>query len=308
MNHYRTQVITTLALSLTTPLLAQHRPAPDQLLDSILAPVGISAAEYDSLLNRSAGPRGSKLPALVDYQTSDPDATQGPQWKSALSLGAMASSGNTRRRNVNAAAEAQRRNREHRTTAKLAWNYAQQKGTGNTAPGTYELEQRHTQGSLKQDYFITDKSFLFVGADATNDYDRNLALRLNTTTGYGVQLVDTDQTKYAVEIGIGYYSEESRIANTPKTDYATCKVVSNLDIQLSETWQVLSTLTYLPSLESRDELSGISDTRLRGKMSEGMFAQLQWIVDYDNTPLADASGNPNTRVDHQIFLSVGWTF
>ena len=71
---------------------------------------------------------------------------------------------------------------------------------------------------------------------------------------------------------------------------------------------MLSTLTYLPSLESRDELSGISDTKLRGKMSEGMFAQLQWIVDYDNTPLADASGNPNTRVDHQIFLSVGWTF
>ncbi|MEE2886704.1 MAG: DUF481 domain-containing protein [Planctomycetota bacterium] len=241
---------------------------------------------------------------LAGYWTA-PDK---PEWKSAFTLGAMASSGNTRRRSANAAAEAERRAGPHRSSAKAAWNYAQTKATGSASSGGYELDQRHSQGNLKQDYFISKKSFLFVGTEATNDYDRNLALRLTTTTGIGVQLIDAAATRYAIEIGVGYYGEESRIANTQTNGYATGKVVSSFERQFDDTWQLLSTITYLPSLDDQDELSGTSDTRLRAKMAKGMFAQLQWIVDYDNTPLADVAGNPNTRIDHQFFLSVGWSF
>ena len=250
------------------------------------------------------------LPPLSHYQDAPggPAAPAGAQWKSAVTLGAMASSGNTRRRTSNASAEMERRHGAHRTTAKAAWNYAQTKSTDADATGAYELDQRHTQGVLKQDYFIAEKSFLFASVDGTHDYSRNLALRLATTAGYGVQVIDTDHTQYSMEIGLGHYSETSRSDNTPRTDYATARVVSNLEARLGETWQLLNTISYHPSLESSRDLTGTCDTRLRAKMAEGLFAQLQWIVEYDNTPLADAAGNPNTRVDHQIFLSVGWSF
>jgi len=293
------------AMSLSTTLLAQH-PADSELpLSPALPPLvitGFHAETSATFLSPESG-----LPPLSTYQEAPP-APAGPQWKSAFTLGAMASSGNTRRRTANAAAEIERRHGAHRSTAKAAWNYAQTQSTDIGSTGEYELDQRHTQAILKQDYFIAEKSFLFVSADGTNDYSRNLALRLATTAGYGMQVIDEPDTRYAMEIGVGHYSEESRSEATTRSEYMTARVVSNLDAQLGETWQLLNTITYHPSLEDSDDLTGTCDTRLRAKMAKGLFAQLQWIVEYDNTPLTDAAGNPNTRVDHQVFLSVGWSF
>lgn len=294
-----------IGLSLAAPLLAQPSTTGDLGLGP--APATLYLNSYRSILDASSDGPDADWRRLSRYQ--DPARPiDGPRWNSAFTLGAMASSGNTRRRTANAAAEAERRDGRYRTTAKAAWNYAQTKATNSSSSGEYQLDQRHSQGKLQQDYFLTEKSFLFVGTEATNDYDRNLALRLTTTGGVGVQLIDRADTRYSIEIGAGYYREESRIANVPTDGYATGKIVSNFDMQFNDTWHMLHTITYLPSLDDSDELSGTSDTRLRAKMAEGLFAQLQWIVDYDNTPLADGAGNPNTRVDHRVFLSVGWSF
>lgn len=299
-----------LGLTLATPLLAQQPVEAGLSLSPALPDLTIPVSIYRHRLDPSTGVRTVELLPLSHYQDPAPveGAEDGVVWKSAFNLGAMISTGNTRRRIANAAFEAERRSGVHRTTGKGAWNYAQQKATDNTSTGEYELEQRHTQGSLKQDYFIAEKSFLFAGVDAANDYDRNLALRFTATAGYGIQLIDEEEMQYSIEFGVGHYSEESRIAGVLKTDYMAGKVVSNLDKQLNDTWQLLNTITYLPSLEDGDELSGVCDTRLRAKMANSAFVQLQWIIEYDNTPLSDAAGNPNTRTDHQVFLSVGWTF
>ncbi len=293
-----------LTLSLSSTLLGQQPAAQGAPLTPRLPE--LRTTTLGSTLDAETGVRHTSLPALASYQA--PAVEDEGEWKSSFTLGATVTSGNTRRRTANAAFDAERREGKHRSTAKAAWNYAQRKETGNTSSGQYEIEQRRTQGLVKQDYFIAEKSFLFAAVEATSDYDQNLELRTVATAGYGVQLLDEKDMSYSLEFGAGYHTETSRVAGVPHTDYVTGKVVSDLGKQLNETWKLLNTITYLPSLEDSDELSGVCDTRLRGKMSEGMFVQLQWVIDYDNTPLADAFGNPNTRVDHLIFLSVGWNF
>ena len=86
------------------------------------------------------------------------------------------------------------------------------------------------------------------------------------------------------------------------------RLSSNLDWQISARTQLLNTLKYFPSLEDADDLYGSFDTRLRLKINASMFGQLQWVIDYDNTPLVDSSGRPNDRFDHRVLLSVGWNF
>ena len=51
------------------------------------------------------------------------------------------------------------------------------------------------------------------------------------------------------------------------------------------------------------QTAGHADTRLRSKLSESMFAQLQWILNYDNTPSPGQE-----RMDHRFVLTVGWSF
>ena len=53
---------------------------------------------------------------------------------------------------------------------------------------------------------------------------------------------------------------------------------------------------------------GESDARLRVSMGEGLFAQAQWILQWDNTPSRNANGTRNDSVDHLFLLSIGWAF
>ena len=56
-------------------------------------------------------------------------------------------------------------------------------------------------------------------------------------------------------------------------------------------------------LEDIEDINAKLDTRVRVSITEDMFAQLQWVMDYDNTPAHGAY-----RMDHRVILSLGWGF
>lgn len=228
------------------------------------------------------------------------------KWSSSLTLGATASFGNTNRRTANAAGDAERRSEKHRTTFKLAWDFAEDK---DEVTKNWSIDQRRTKGGVKHDYFIAGtKTFLFVSSDGEYDYDQDIELRTTAIAGAGHQFIDEKTLKFSLEAGAGYFREESRVSGAPLNEYPTAKVGSKLDWDLKEGWKLLNEIVAYPSLEDADDVNGSMDTRLQVTISKGMFAQLQWIVDYDNTPVLDGMGQPNDRIDHRVLLSVGWKF
>ena len=58
-----------------------------------------------------------------------------------------------------------------------------------------------------------------------------------------------------------------------------------------------------PSLEDEEDIHLEVDTRLRCDLSDNLYAQFQWLFDWDNTPADGAE-----REDHRLFLSVGYSF
>jgi hypothetical protein len=52
-----------------------------------------------------------------------------------------------------------------------------------------------------------------------------------------------------------------------------------------------------------DDFYARIDTRARATLTESMFAQLQWILDYDNTPAPGLE-----KQDHRLIAAVGWSF
>lgn len=219
-------------------------------------------------------------------------------WEGSINLGASFSTGNTERRAVNAQAEAVRRGEVDRITAKALWSYADEK----VATATRNLTERRVQGSLKYDYFVTEKLYTLATALALGDTLADIDLRFTAGAGLGYQWIEEEDIKFATELGLSYFSEDYRSA-TPSTDTIAVRGAYYLDWQLSEDTQFLQDVEVLPGLETSDDIFLTKDSRIRTSLTDSMFAQAQWIMIYDNTPSPGLE-----RVDHRFLLSLGWSF
>jgi hypothetical protein len=66
----------------------------------------------------------------------------------------------------------------------------------------------------------------------------------------------------------------------------------------------IQSLQALPSLENpNDDFYLRADTRLRFTFWQGLFTEVQWILDYDTAP---AMGRE--RMDSLVFFNVGYSF
>jgi putative salt-induced outer membrane protein YdiY len=228
-------------------------------------------------------------------------------WKSSLNLGATYATGNTTLRTANLAADATRKSGRHETILKAAWNYAEQKDNTTLKWG---LDQRRTSGGAKHKYYLSgaERTYAFVAVDAENNLNQAIDLRLTATLGVGRQLIKEEDLKFSVELGAGSFVEQSRTVGVKDAEFITGRAGTDLAWDMSEDWQLLHALKFFFSLEDGDEMYGESDARLRASMSEGMFAQAQWILQWDNTPSRKANGTRNDSIDHLFLLSIGWAF
>ena len=228
-------------------------------------------------------------------------------WKSSLNLGATYATGNTTLRTANLAADATRKSGRHETILKAAWNYAEQKDNTTLKWG---LDQRRTAGEAKHKYYFSgaERTYAFVAVDAENNLNQAIDLRLTATLGVGRQLIKEEDLKFSVELGAGSFVEQSRTVGVTDAEFITGRAGTDLAWDMSEDWQLLHALKFFFSLEDGDEMYGESDARLRASMGEGMFAQAQWILQWDNTPSRKANGTRNDSIDHLFLLSIGWAF
>ncbi len=240
---------------------------------------------------------GADALSMDNLDMLNPPAEVEPKWTGSLNIGASYSDGNTSRRSAHTAAKAQRRGKEDRITADASWDYSEDK-----ASGTWVLTQRRTSGGLKYDYFLSKKSYVYGTARATGDTLADLELRFIAGAGYGYQWVEEEDLRFATEVGLSYFNENYR-SMTPSTDTIAARAAYALYYEINEDVKFLQDVEAYPGLESSDDIYVTKDSRLQMSLTDDMFAQLQWILEYDNTPSPGLD-----RVDHRFNLSVGWTF
>ncbi len=85
--------------------------------------------------------------------------------------------------------------------------------------------------------------------------------------------------------------------------YVAARLAANTFYAPNKTWTIQHTLELFPSVEDTDDFYGRSDLKASATLSENMLAQVQWIMDYDNTPPTG-----NDRIDNRYLLSIGWKF
>jgi putative salt-induced outer membrane protein YdiY len=176
--------------------------------------------------------------------------------------------------------------------------YAEDKNSSNS----WTLTDRKTSGRAKYDYFLTKKTYLFANTSGDADEAASLDLRFTLGAGVGHQFVDNARWKFAAERACRTSTRTTTARPTTRTT-SPARIAANTGYEHDKTWSFAHTLEAYPSLEDADDFYGRSDLRVKLTFTESMLAQLQWIVDYDNTPAAG-----NDRVDNRYLLSVGWKF
>lgn len=235
-------------------------------------------------------------PVLLSQEDQEPQGV----WKGSVNIGGFLSTGNTERRAVNAAANASHRGESDRVTLGFAWDFAQDR---NQATKVWNLTQRRTSGRVKYDYFLSEKSYLWSAALAEGDTLADIALRLALTAGYGYQWVERDDLTFLTEVGLGYFSEDYRTPGIVTKETVTVRGAYALMWQINEQLKFLQDVEVFPGLEEASDIFLRKDSRMQVKLTESMFTQLQWILDYDNTP-----STGRERLDNRFFVNVGWTF
>jgi putative salt-induced outer membrane protein YdiY len=233
-------------------------------------------------------------PATIAQEA--PDAPAEPKWTGSVSAGLSATDGNTEVTNASADFNAERKGEKDRWTVKGFWNYAEQQN----AAGDNEVTQRRLGASVKYDYFMSKRTYLFANLGAEYDLKAGIDLRTYVGGGAGYQFYDTETFKLSGEAGVNLFNEDFRAGGSD--DYFAARIAETLGWQIRKDVKFDHSIEAFPSLEDADDFFGRMDNKVRLNLTEKMFAQAQWVMNYDNTPAA------SERVDNLYALTLGWSF
>ncbi|WP_051184647.1 DUF481 domain-containing protein [Desulfatiglans anilini] len=116
-----------------------------------------------------------------------------------ITLGASRSTGNTDTLESNAAARFETRADRQRFTIAGKYNYGETDGVE---------DKRNALGTMKYDYFMTEKIYLYANTLLENDRFQDLKLRSTLGTGVGYQIFDTEKMALFVEAGPSYINKD----------------------------------------------------------------------------------------------------
>lgn len=216
-----------------------------------------------------------------------------------INLGLVFTEGNSNTRAAYLDATASVENDVGRLSGIFNWDYAEQENN----MGMTQITSRRVYGELQYDYFLGDCDFLYTNASALGNTLAGLDLRWQGGVGYGRQLFDGDEFEWRAEVGLSYVEEQFRGNATPDNEYVAARVASRLRWQITDKLTYQQEITYLPSVEESDDVTGQLINRLNYDLGGGLVAGLSTVTDYDNTPAAGQD-----RIDNRYALTVGWVF
>jgi len=237
---------------------------------------------------------GSELPAQAEPA---PEKTE-PKWTGSVAAGAKLTTGNSETRGGNASANAELRRERDRFTLNFQWLFDE---NANNPANDWVLTDRKTYGSGKYDYFLTKKTYALAQASLQNDHAADLDLRQIYGVGLGRQFREDEKVKFGGELGLSWVDED--YGGPGDKEYLAARAAYKLLWNIDKSWSFGNAVEAYPSLDDKDDVLVRADTSLKSTFGEKMFAQLQWLFDWNNTP---APGKE--REDHQFLLSLGWKF
>jgi putative salt-induced outer membrane protein YdiY len=217
-----------------------------------------------------------------------------------LNFGGNVTSGNTDLKNFSFVGELIARSERLRLTLLGRYLYGENSG---------EINARNAYGTIKLDFFVMKRFYVYTGALFEQDTFQDLNLRTSFFAGPGYQFIDTgdyaspylNKMQLSGEMGLGYFNEDFKRADD--MSYFTGRWGVNWH------WPVLPWLTVFhqhqgyPSLEKTSDWYVTSQQGIRMNIWEKIITTFQINWRYDNAPAPDTK-----KADTQYLFTLGYAF
>lgn len=224
-----------------------------------------------------------------------------PTWDGSLVGSSVWTRGNTVNQSTALDLNAIRRGLEDRITFKAWYRSARSE---DPATGVSSTTERKAGGSLKYDYFLTQKLYLYAMTSAERDAIAALDLRFTAGAGAGWQVIEEKNAHFNAEAGVSYVNENFS-DGTPNNSDAALRAAYHYDRVLSEKWAT----SFFNDVEAFKIFNGPRDYLVHVKagfkesFTEAFFAQ-EWVEwNWDTTP-----AGTKERQDVTYFVGIGWNF
>jgi putative salt-induced outer membrane protein YdiY len=258
--------------------------------------VGIDLGKLQLAAGEEGGPAAPTI-TLDQVNQLNPPEKKPATWTGSLTVNALFAEGNTDSRTVGLSLEAVQRRENDRINFDAAWDYGEDK-----VLGVWQLNQRRTGAGIKYDYFLSKRLYALATTRALGDTMADLDLRFSAGAGLGYQLVETETLGVLIEAGPSYFREDYR-SPVPSVDYLAARCAYKVTWAMTDTTRIIHGIEAFPSLERHDDIYFNMNTKLQLDFTKSMFAQMEWVWDYDNTPSPGRD-----RSDNRYIVSVGWKF
>ncbi len=185
------------------------------------------------------------------------------------------------------------RSKRQRLTLRGRWNYGEEDGN---------VTAREASGSIKYDFFPTEKFYVYANTLLLYNAFQDLDLRSTVGAGAGYQFWEDAVKKLSAELGISYVNEDRRVADDDS--YASGRWSINFDyILIPDKIRFFHFQEGYFGLEQLDDVYLHTEQGLRFNLVKDFYTSFQVNVDWDNTPSPGFD-----KTDTAILFGLGYSF
>ena len=280
--------------------LSVNHPVPFHLKEGSVI-MGTATAGPDGTLNVQAEPLKGNMEVPMGSVVSMNPIVQPPVIYSGSVVGAYSqTTGNSHLRTASLLGDFVARSEQLRLTINGRYVYGENDNT---------LVARNARGTIKLDFFITQRFYWFASAYFENDRFQDLKMRTALATGPGYQFIDRgdfsgilkDMTFYT-EAGVAYFNEDFRTADDKSSLRARVSMKWNWPL-FDDRMTLYHYNEIFPSLQNSSDFFLTMDNGVRFKIWDGFASGFQVTTRYNNNP---ARGTGDT--DNLYLATLGYNF
>ena len=234
-----------------------------------------------------------KLERIAYLNPTPSQSGEGTEYKGRVNLAGSANSGNSDTAQIVVEGELGGVAKDRRFNTRIRGE--QRNEGGNTSASNWLASGDH-------DWFIDKRRFVYGRTAAERDRFRDLALRFTAGGGYGMQLIDSDDTRLSVQGGADYVRE--RRFDAPNQTYPAF----GWGVRYGH-WLVGRAAEFFHEQDGYMNVEDATDVTLRTRTGlrlpivERLSAQVQTLVDWEGRPAKDRE---STDVSVQVGLGYEW--
>jgi len=275
---------------------SSDKPIKLQLVDGSVVEPQLEPAESGFV--KVKGEAGSHL-AINQISGINLEPQKAVKWTGKLFAGVNIQKGNTETQDVDIDTKLIRETKGDRVI--LDARYEEDRSEDDTS-GDLTTDKRYYMLGAHYDYFLSERIYLYGDGRTEKENTANLDRRIKLGAGAGYRWVETSRTRFEVESGLSWVSEEFT-NNTSDEQYTALRLASRLTHKLTSDINVFNDAEWLLSLaDSNDQLFSM-DTGMAYKVNGHLSLEAKLRYDWDKSP---ATGND--KEDFRYVFGASWGF